>query len=1217
MNKKRILSTALTVVLIFTMLITALPVTSFAAHSSSSVSASAKVPEGVEEANLNSEQLEAYLAKYLAYDYASADDMLKDELNAGYLYQSNSANNKFSIFINKYTGFVFYRNNITGQILTSNPVNPGYRDAVGSVAVQREFREDLMSQIVVSFFESANSLNSYNYTSHKWAANRAQIDVTAISGGLRVSYTLGDTTARFLLPGQAVAKDFEETVLLPMINLYESLLIEYCSEKSDENFSFFENEKYVPYEYECISTSASKGLKKYFTDTSKIYGKILSKQSPEFAQIDQLRIDIIKITQAYTAKIPQKYIDSGSDTILQDMYNDYPRTKDGTPIYVYSASQLTEEKRPLSEIIKKYCHDYTFSMMFAQEKECGYVDNSLQKPVIRCALEYTFNADGSLSVRLPASAITFDETVYTFDSITPLKFFGSGDMTNPGYMFYPDGSGTVIEFNDFYNEENDKKLALNLTSNVYGSDFCYSKITGANREQITMPVYGIVNDVKASSETASSYGVSKVTNGFFAIIEEGAALANLGFTTGGAVHRYAGIFASYNPYPSDEYDLSETMSVGSLGTYTIVSESKYTGSYVTRFVMLTDNAVGETQKQRDGSAYYETSYVGMATYYRDYLKANGALTALQDINDNLPLYIEVLGSMNILSRFLSFPVTKSIPLTTFEDVSTIYEELSKCEEYVGKKIEEYENLAKNESDETQKYQYQRQAERYRELIGEVKNIANINFRLTGFANGGMSALYPTKIKWQKSVGGRSGFKALLNDAQTASETEGINFTIYPDFDFMYINNTKAFDGVEEKTDVSKMVDNRYASKQEYNSILQVYESFFTLVVNPAALDNLYSKFEKKYSKYDIKNLSVSTLGSDLNSNFDEKNPINREQASEYVTAVLDKMANENNYDLMIDTGNVYAVEFANHILNMSTDSSHFRYSSFSVPFIGMVLHGYVNYAGTPLNYSGSPDYDILRSIESGASLYYIVCYQNTSYMKDDMLLSKYYGVDYHNWYDDIVCNYKELNEAIGDLQKYEIVDHTTLIAERVIEEKEAAENYLLLKNELLALLDNQILAAVDRTLSDLRADAANFGKRIKVDFSDAEVEALIATFADILNLTVEELKDSDFDDAVYTLIASYEALYAGSEDPAMTVPVVFSGFNYVSNYKFITDSVATDADYNYTKYTIDNGNVTMVTYKSGDSVVRFILNYNNYSVSVRLDSDTVYQLDKQSYKRIN
>ena len=59
---------------------------------------------------------------------------------------------------------------------------------------------------------------------------------------------------------------------------------------------------------------------------------------------------------------------------------------------------------------------------------------------------------------------------------------------------------------------------------------------------------------------------------------------------------------------------------------------------------------------------------------------------------------------------------------------------------------------------------------------------------------------------------------------------------------------------------------------------------------------------------------------------------------------------------MANTGNMYSVKYMDHIIGVSTDSSHFKYSSYTIPFIGMVLHGFVNYSGSALNYSGSPDY---------------------------------------------------------------------------------------------------------------------------------------------------------------------------------------------------------------------------------------------------------------------
>ena len=53
----------------------------------------------------------------------------------------------------------------------------------------------------------------------------------------------------------------------------------------------------------------------------------------------------------------------------------------------------------------------------------------------------------------------------------------------------------------------------------------------------------------------------------------------------------------------------------------------------------------------------------------------------------------------------------------------------------------------------------------------------------------------------------------------------------------------------------------------------------------------------------------------------------------------------------------------------------------------------------------------------------------------------------------------------------------------------------------------------------------------------------------------------------------------------------------------------------YTDYTVDNNLVVIVTYrcpKTGDTV-RFLLNYNIYSVTVRLDDEHTYTLGKYEF----
>ena len=933
MKMKKLISTALTVIMLFSAISAVLPVYSEAAHSPSSV---------VSESTLTLDEIIDYVDnKYLKSNYNTAEEMLAAELERGYLDYVTTANGLYTMYVNRYTGFLFYRNNYTGQILTSNPVNPYYNENKEADAI--------MSQIYIKF-KNASDNKPDSYNSIKWAARYGQISVTSISNGLRVNYTLGDTATRFLLPGQITADKFEERILNVIIRNYEALIAELCPDQKPMTFLLDEegNRKEDSYEYGYISNAA---LRNFVTRAQNRVDRS-NADAEDIKNFKEFSTALTKIAESYTIQNPAEFI--GQDVyaaMLEEMYAKYPVTQSkGIAIYSCKYDHLSPsaKKREIANLIKAYCPEYTMQMMYEDEAECEYSPEIEQKPVIRCALEYTFNDDGSLSVRLPASSISFDETLYTLESITPLQYFGYGDMSTDGFIFMPDGSGSVIEFEDFYS----KNVSLSLTGDVFGQDYCYATVTGQHREQITMPVFGLVTGSNLNAATIESLkyynsSLSSAKTGFFAIIEEGAALAQINLVSSGAAHVFSGIYATYEPYPQDEFDLSETLSVGNAGVLTMVSESKYTGSYVTRYTMLLDEKVGN-HLYGEGK-FYDTTYSGMASYYRNYLKKDGTLSALKVESDALPLYIETLGSMTITSKFLTFPVEESIALTSFGDVLTMYREISNCKAHIKSLIEDCNAKLTDEAiSDDEKVGIAKDLEDYQNLLGQVENVRNINFRLTGYANDGMYFTYPNQVKWESACGGDEGFEHLVSESSRISSVTGINFGVYPEFDFMYINNSSLFDGMSQRKTVSRMVDNRYASKQVYNAILQAFESFFTMVISSDALDGLYTEFMKDYGEFKATGLSVSTLGSDINSNFDEDNPINRDQSRENIIALLDRMANQDGYDVMIDKGNIYAVKYAKHILNVSTDSSHFADSSYAVPFVGMILHGHVSYAGTPL-----------------------------------------------------------------------------------------------------------------------------------------------------------------------------------------------------------------------------------------------------------------------------
>ena len=659
-------------------------------------------------------------------------------------------------------------------------------------------------------------------------------------------------------------------------------------------------------------------------------------------------------------------------------------------IYVFDPFASDRELNMIENVIKTYCPEYTYETLEEDHMITDYTGTDVAPVLFRLSLEYTLDEDGNLDVRLPANGIRFDESAYQLTYISMLPWFGAGSSDWDGYTFIPDGSGALVRFEDVGNKP------LTLTGKIYGQDYAYQEVDGQNKEVMRMPVYGVVEtDVWnpkpltekqiAAGEFLPKAPEGKLSVGFVAIIEEGDSLAEISTEHGGSLHKYNTVYTTFYPRPKDTYNLAESISVAQNATYTVVSDRKYTGSYRIKYIMLTSEETAEAAGLKD---YYVDSYVGMAKAYRDYLIKEGTLTELENVSDNIPLYIESFGAIETTEKILSVPVEVLKPLTTFEDLTNMYNKLAEA------------------------------------------GITNVNYKLTGYANGGMNATSPYNVKIEKAVGGNSGFTEFVS---FANENE---IGVYPDFDFANISEFGMFDGVSNKKHLIKTMDDRYTTKRYYDSTLQSFQRGFSLAVSPSVYDYFFEGFDKDYSKLMPNGVSVATLGTDLNSDFDEDEPYNREDSKKFTTELLADI--EESYgNVMIEGGNMYSVQYADHILGVALDSSRYSNASEAVPFMGMVLHGCVNFAGGAINMAGDTQYELLKAIENGSNLYFTLSVQNTSLLKEDSQYNKYYSVGFDIWYEDVVELYSELNEVLADLQDKQIVDHEFLIGERVPTEEEA------------------------------------------------------------------------------------------------------------------------------------------------------------------------------------
>lgn len=710
----------------------------------------------------------------------------------------------------------------------------------------------------------------------------------------------------------------------------------------------------------------------------------------------------------------------------------YPVTEEkGIDIYVFN-DDVTKTKvlRELEAWILAYCPDYSFAQMDEDYEFVDFEYEATSPAVFRLALEYTVDANG-LSVALPANGLRYDESVYRITEFKVLPYMGASYKGNAGVDSVtgePIDGGVTYSGYSFIPDGSgalyDLTQVISRPARVYGEDYALLSVIGSHIVPMRMPVFGQV-------ETATYPDGRTENRGFLAIIEEGESLASI--APNHSTKFYSSVVASFITRQTDT----------STSSWSVYANRRYTDDYKMRYIILSDDAKAQAASL---NSYYECSWMGMACAYRDYLdsKDNGfERLGAEDVSASIPLYIETFGCMDTVQKIMSIPVTVSVSMTSFEDIETMYEY----------------------------------------LIGQ--GVTNVNFKLTGYANGGLYSEVPYKLKWEGSVGGKSGFKDLLEYAAEHPE-----LGIFPDFDFVYTSGGGT--SVDMKKYGARTVDNRYTSKRSYSVTQQTLVSYYQMVLSPTTYSHFYEKLEKKYSKYDNGAISLSTMGSDLNSSFSEEDTSLREDSKNYTIKALEYFTSRD-YEVMVDGGNAFTWNYADYILDVPLSSNRYTTELATVPFMGVVLHGYVEFASSALNLEGNLSYAMLKAMESGAGVYFLLSYTNTELLKEDILLSQNYSVRYDIWQTRLVEIYKELNSVLSDVQTKLIIDHELLDGTRVPDADELLQDAIdeAAKEAAAVAARRENIALATMTLNQINTRMAQYKADLAAKY--AAMQALRAT----------------------------------------------------------------------------------------------------------------------------
>lgn len=373
----------------------------------------------------------------------------------------------------------------------------------------------------------------------------------------------------------------------------------------------------------------------------------------------------------------------------------------------------------------------------------------------------------------------------------------------------------------------------------------------------------------------------------------------------------------------------------------------------------------------------DSDYAGMARHYHDYLVKTYGMERLKP-RDNIPFYLEIIGAISANRQIMGIPRTVVEPVTTFEQAKAIVEAVA------------------------------------------ARGVDNIKLRYMGWLEGGLNHRFPTGVYPEPRLGGLRQLSGLRDYMLEHG------YDLYLDVGFL--NVARGARGFNARSDASRYLNRPVAKVYDYDwATYQLDRQSFRYVLSPSKLEAISQRYVEDHLRHGFSALSLSYEGSQINSDFrpSPTDTIDRQQSAALLWSALRQMAVDQGLKLMVSGGNAVVLPYVTDIVGIPLDDSYFGITDERVPFYQIAVHGLVEYAGPPANLADDYLESILRSVETGAAIYFAWIYADSSVVKGTPF-SYLYGLNYLDWLERAVDAYSAANEVLRDLQDSRIVGHSKL-----------------------------------------------------------------------------------------------------------------------------------------------------------------------------------------------
>ena len=297
-------------------------------------------------------------------------------------------------------------------------------------------------------------------------------------------------------------------------------------------------------------------------------------------------------------------------------------------------------------------------------------------------------------------------------------------------------------------------------------------------------------------------------------------------------------------------------------------------------------------------------------------------------------------------------------------------------------------------------------EQAKDMLTRMKNkgINNISVRYTGVFYGGIDSKDIVSSDISLRLGGTEKFSELFDYISTQKMSLFLDVNL--------LSSASGFSGASA-SDISK----RTASyTPEYSLVDFMGESVAERQLRSLKnLKNIISSVLSDTRYYTFSGYCLNDAGSLLYSDFSHGGML-RDESAEAINSAIAPLST--GHSVMAVKGNFYMLRNVDSVINIPIGTSIAQSGAYqAVPFVQLVLHGIIDYAGEPINTEINLRETLLKNIEYGACPHFEWNYEPVISKTEE---DRFY---YDNTINAAAEFYTEANKSLNDLRDARITDH--------------------------------------------------------------------------------------------------------------------------------------------------------------------------------------------------